>query len=151
MCIRDSYSSVVSQTTIFQNNDTFIVNIQFNSSADDSSMIFGGLLDRCTLDPYAEVLLELGDRVHHSKNIDGVTYLKMISNTNESSISSSPVRLYFCTHNKPNCSREPHKQVMRGESFSLSLVAVDQVNHTVPNVAVYSSFNHTQSLSLIHI
>ena len=69
---------------------TFFVNIQFNSSDDNNSMFFGGLLDRCTVDQYAEVLMEPGNQIHHSKNIDGVTYLKMISNINESSISSSP-------------------------------------------------------------
>ena len=49
-------------TTTYHNNDTFLVNIQFNSSDDNNSMIFGGLLDRCTLDSYAEVLVEPGDQ-----------------------------------------------------------------------------------------
>ena len=111
-----------------------------------TTVIFGGLLDRCTPDQRAEIIAN--GYVQNPKEIDGVTYLKLISNINDTEyISSLAVRVCFCTpHNQPNCSYKlPIIHVKKGERFNVSLVAVDQVDHTLQNIEIYSSLRHTES------
>ena len=74
--------------------NTNTTNIEFNSPGIPvtSTVIFGGLLDRCTPDPRAESLTNSSENVE----IDGFTYLKFISNINDTKqISSLPVRVCF--------------------------------------------------------
>lgn len=116
-----------------------------NSQGLKSPTVYGGLLDRCTLSRHAEILLK-----HHVGNVvHGITYLKLISDLNDTCmISSAAIRLCFCSpfDSKPDCSYEPPQvNVTKGEKFSISLVAVDQVNHTVENVIVYSSLSNPES------
>ena len=87
------------------------------------SNLFGGLLDRCIQSPFAVWLI----------NVDGFTYLSSISNITLDSIASLPVRICFCnSDNQPDCNYQLSLiQVRKGETFFVSLVAVDQVNHTV--------------------
>ena len=141
----ECFFQVLSQSRplIFEPN---FISIEFNINSSSRSTIVGGLLDRCIPDPHAQIIT---DGYTH-KEIDGVTYLRMISNMNDTrSISSSPVRLCFCTiDDQPDCSYDPVPpgiQVKKGESFNVSLVAVDQVNHTVMSVMIYSSLNHVDS------
>ena len=108
------------------------VNILFseNTASEQGPNIFGGLLDRCIPSPFAEVYLEQ-PRLHYS----GATYLGNISNIDidNDSISSQPVRVCFCnSEHEPDCSYQPPViRVQKGKAFNVSLVAVDQVNHTV--------------------
>ena len=120
------------------------------NSACLGSILFGGLLDRCTLSGIAKRFVQPSNQKH----IDGLTYFKYISNiTNLSdsltdSIHSFPVRLCFCRPgDKSNCSYvQPHPiRVKKGEMFNVSLVAVDQVNHTVNNVSIHSSLEYSKS------
>ena len=127
-----------------------IISIEFinneHNSTINSTIVFGGLLDRCIPDPRAEIVAN--GYVQNSKEVDGVTYLKFISNLNDTDyISSLPVRMCFCTPDyQPDCSYEPPTiHVKKGENFNVSLVAVDQVNHTLKNVIVYSFLSHTES------
>ena len=75
--------------------------------------------------------------------------MKLVSNLNSTDgIASAPVRLCFCSlfDDEPNCSYAlPQINVTKGERFNISLVAVDQVNHTVENVVIYSSLGSPQS------
>ena len=104
-------------------------NIDFsnNTASEQGTNLFGGLLDRCIPSPFAEVYLHR--RTHYS----GVTYLGNISNIVLDSISSSPVRVCFCNReSEPDCSYQPPPiKVKKGKAFNVSLVAVDQVNHSV--------------------
>ena len=117
--------------------------VEFRKNDSPTSLIFGGLLDRCVPDPRrAQVLLN-----DYGQIIDGFTYLKLISNINNTGyISSLPVRVCFCTlHEQPDCSYKPPTiHVKKGETFIVSLVAVDQVNHTLENVTIYGYFNNTE-------
>ena len=113
-----------------------IISIEFinneHNSTINSTIVFGGLLDRCIPDPRAKVVAN--GYVQNSKEVDGVTYLKLISNLNNTDyISSLPVRMCYCTPDyQPDCSYEPPTtHVKKGENFNVSLVAVDQVNHTL--------------------
>ena len=99
-----------------------------NRASEQGSNLFGGLLDRCIPSPFAEVY-RVTSRIHYS----GITYFGNISNTELDSISSRPVRVCFCnSEHKPDCSYQPPTiRVQKGKEFNVSLVAVDQVNHTV--------------------
>ena len=155
ICARESNTS----STTSRNGECFIqvlspqatinhrynlVSVEFMSNNNSGSLVFGGLLDRCTPDPFAEIFTKY---LSHQVYIDGETYLKGISNIDTDSIRSSPVRVCFCGPDDwPDCSYEPPTiKVKKGESFNVSLVAVDQVNHTVANVMIHSSLKHTQS------
>ena len=105
------------------------VNILFseNTATEQGSNLFGGLLDRCIPSQFAEVYKN--PIIHYS----GATYLGNVSNIEFESVSSQPVSICFCdSDDKPDCGYQlPTIQVEKGKPFNVSLVAVDQVNHTV--------------------
>ena len=117
-----------------------------NTATEQGPNIFGGLLDKCIPSPFAEVYQNkrIIILLYHMKKIiffyNGLNYLGNISNIKSDSISSQPVRLCFCNNeHKPDCHYQPPDiKVQKGKSFNMSLVAVDQVNHTVD--ASVSSF-----------
>ena len=112
-----------------------LINILFsgNTASEQGANIFGGLLDRCIPSPFAEVYnLQLEAPPYYS----GVSYLGNITNiTALDTISSLPVRVCFCkSESEFDCSYQPPTiKVKKGEAFNmpLSIVAVDQVNHSV--------------------
>ena len=134
-------------------SSTYIKNVatvNFKQNSFSSSTIFGGLLDRCILAENAEVIRV--KQLNISRSIDGVTYLKTISNINSTNeISSKPVQLCFCKENGVHdCSYQPYSlkdsvRVKKGQSINISLVAVDQVNHTLMNTLIHSSLYHRRS------
>ena len=110
--------------------DRSTVNIVFsdNTASGQGANLFGGLLDRCIPSPFAEVYRK--QTTHYS----GVSYLGSISTiTALDTISSLPVRICFCNNeSEPDCSYQPSPiKVKKGEAFTVSLVAVDQINHSV--------------------
>ena len=100
-----------------------------NTATEQGPNIFGGLLDRCIPSPFAEVYQK------RNQYYSGFNYFQNISNIKSDSISSLPVRVCFCTsEGEPDCSysnQPPLIKVKKGEAFTVSLVAVDQVNHSV--------------------
>ena len=71
-------------------------------------------------------------------NYSGISYLENISNaTALDTISSLPIQICFCNSDvnglsEPDCSYQPPTiKVKKGEAFTVPLVAVDQVNHSV--------------------
>lgn len=160
VCSRSTYSSISSRSTecfvqVLSPQATFthryeLITLDFamsnRSETVGSTTIYGGLLDRCTINGYAEVATKHLDTVIH---VYGATYWKLITNLNDTSrISSAPVRLCFCNplDDKPDCNYKPSQvRVMKGEIFNISLVAVDQVNHTVRNAIIYSSLSNPES------
>ena len=112
------YSSYLSFNTLFSDN----------TASERGANIFGGLLDRCISSPFAEVYWRAS---HYST---GVSYLYDITNiTALGTISSLPIRVCFCkSESEPDCSYQPPiTKVKRGAAFTVPLVAVDQVNHSV--------------------
>ena len=107
-----------------------------NTASEQGPNLFGGLLDRCIPSPFAE---DYGiKRIHYN----GVNYLRYIAYITLDSISSKPVRVCFCnSEHEPHCSYQPPTiTVQKGRAFNVSLVAVDQVNHTVDaNVSSFLS------------
>ena len=111
------------------NGNLSIVDIVFsdNTATEQGSNLFGGLLDRCIPSLFAEVYRNQDIRYN------GVTYLQSISNIELDSIGSQPVRVCFCNSQyEQDCSYQPPTiRVRKGKAFNVSLVAVDQVNHTI--------------------
>ena len=111
--------------------DTENVYFSGNIATGKGSNLFGGLLDRCVPSSFVEVYLKEPNIT--TQDFNGVSYLEHFSNIVLDSISSHPVKVCFCTtDNEPDCSYQPPPfKVKKGEAFNTSLVAVDQVNHSV--------------------
>ena len=108
-----------------------------NNSAKAGEILYGGLLDRCTVNIVSDVYVNA--HVHRNHRIDGLTYflnesgLTLIQDRNR--IASGAVRICFCQDNlEVNCSYEPYLHAQKGRNFTIAIVAVDQVNHTVGTV-----------------
>ena len=118
----------------FISEDLITENVFFseNTATEQGSNLFGGLLDRCIPNQFAEVYLK--QKIRYS----GVTYFQNISNSTTSSIplesiGSQPVRVCFCnSKHEPDCNYQlPAITVKKGETFIVTVVAVDQVNNTL--------------------
>ena len=127
----------------FSYSDLNTVNIQFsgNTATEHGPNLFGGLLDRCVPSPFAEVYRKQSSLTTQYYN--GVNYLQNLSNIALESIASPPVKVCFCDNeSEPDCSYQPPPiKVKKGETFKVSLVAVDQVNHSV-EANIISSLAH---------
>jgi predicted outer membrane repeat protein len=128
------------------------VNIGFteNYASIAGADLYGGLLDRCTANAFTFLYYKVNrtDNVENNLTISGVSYFGTISNTqrDNDSISSDPVRVCFCQNGKPDCGYHvTTKEVKKGETFSQSLVAVDQVNHTLTDIIIHSSLMFKES------
>ena len=113
-----------------------LINILFfgNTASEQGANIFGGLLDRCIPNPFAEVYRRYTPLEAPPPHYSGFSYLGNITNiTALGTISSLPVRVCFCkSESEPDCSyQSPTIKVKKGEAFTMPLVAVDQVHHSV--------------------
>ena len=140
-CASTSYKIVspsnqcVLQTTNLEttNTDDATRNINFtkNYAIADGHCIYGGLFDRCAVSANDVLSVSIGFEDQPS----GLQYLKMISNLNDlkSNISSDAVKLCHCKYQVLNCTNQVvHIKVKRGELFTMSVIAVNQVNRPVP-------------------
>lgn len=96
------------------------------------SSLFGGLLDRCNVSPFAKLNIYAINA--YRLNISGVSYLTNVSTGIESSsVSSLPTKVCHCIHNQPNCSYQQQipVEIEKGQSFSVQLSAVDQIERPV--------------------
>ena len=93
------------------------------------SDLYGGLLDRCTVSPFAEVYY-----AYDGKSMTGLAYFTNISVPyayfHHLNITSDSVQVCFCKHGKPDCDHNFLQiEVPKGGLFSLELLAVDQVRN----------------------
>lgn len=105
--------------------------------------LFGGLLDRCT------VRYVRRSQQDEDTNLNaGLTLLSRMSNinlTDNQTVASHAIKVYLCLNNEPDYTfDEPIIQVERGEPFTISVVAVDQVNHPLKAI-VRASLSSTLS------
>ena len=94
------------------------------------SNLFGGLLDRCAVSPFAEVY----KKPHTSNSIGGISYFKNVSYATDDTISSNPVQVCLCTkfNDMDKCvNQSDNRYVKKGETLSISLMAIDQVGTPV--------------------
>jgi predicted outer membrane repeat protein len=135
------------------------MNFSQNHANISGSTLYGGLLDRCAVSPFAEVhnkyphdFKDRGGGIAYFKNVSTPTYynyrlgLEIVVDTNLS-ISSSPVQVCLCfnaDHNN-DCTRQyNYTEVKKGETFTLSVVAVDQIGQPV-SATIQTSLHFTES------
>ncbi len=109
------------------------ISFEQNYASSAGSNLFGGLLDRCIVSPFARLNIYAIDA--YRRRVNGIMYFRNISTEiKSSSVSSYPTRVCQCTiNNYPNCSYyqlEPVK-IKKGQTFSVSLVAVNQIGQPV--------------------
>ena len=143
-------------------NNYFNVYFINNTASLSSNAIFGGLLDRCSLNPANELLLDFpnqtflsgADYILATAQFAGlIDYSNLTTNYNpekvlqavsgaivQDFVSSEPLQVCYCFGYQPNCSnfQHPPVYVKKGQLFSISLIAVDQVGNPV-NATVISS------------
>ena len=123
------------------------------------STLYGGLLDRCAVSPLAEVHKKYprgfkGDGIVYFKNVSTPTIydyfnyhtMELVIDTNFS-VSSDPVRVCLnCLNADQNngCTHQYYTEIERGQTFTLSVVAVDQVGQPV-NATIQTSLHFTES------
>ena len=115
-----------------------------NSATYSGSILYGGLLDRCALSPFVSL--------DYPYETTGINYFTLVSNsTNLSSdISSGPVKVCFCLNHVPDCEfNYTLVKVRKGELFTVSVVAVDQVSQPV-NATIQSSLAYSLSVLAEH-
>ena len=135
----DPYSSTL-QGCFFQHiaQDSALLSFSNNMANESGDDLFGGHLDRCSVD-------------NDTNNaVDSITRWKAISNlTVLDTISSQPAKVCSCINSKPHCNeRTRFIQIRQGEEFKISLVAVDQVNQPV-NSLLLSKLNRSDDASQI--
>ncbi len=156
------------QTLLNRSNVTRVANNYFNvyfinnTASLSSNAIFGGLLDRCSLNPANKLLLDFpnqtflsgADYILATAQFAGlIDYSNLTTNYNPEKvlqavsgaivnnfISSEPLQVCYCFGYQPNCSDFQHAPVYvkKGQLFSISVIAVDQVGNPV-NATVISS------------
>ena len=120
--------------------NTFFKN---NSATVAGSSLYGGLLDRCTVSPAAEIFKKYPKLT--TSTLSTKSYFLNVTSLQEQdfdstfSISSDSVRVCFCRgNNQIDCSYIPPSiTVKKGETLNVSLVAVDQDSNTKPNSIVH--------------
>ena len=119
-----------------------------NTANTTGSTLYGGLLDRCAISllaEYATVNMEKNNPIG-----GGIAYFKNVSTIPDVSISSGPVQICFCInfsssmHDCTDQDRKLSKEVKKGEAFTVSLVAVDQVGQPV-SATIQASLSSAES------
>ena len=97
------------------------------------------------MSPFAEVHSKHNyDEISYEYEGNGESYFKDVSIIENTSISSLPVRVCACVSNQPNCSHQNHIEVEKGQIFTLSVVAVDQVGQPVSAI-IQASLQFSES------
>ena len=127
MCSVPVTQNVTSSTRCFFTS--VFMNFSDNSAGVSGTNIFGGLLDRCTVNKKPS---NLKGTEMHSLGVTALTNFSSVTTSDLNTISSHPVRLCFCRGSRPDCGYLPESiQVERGKSFSIEVIAYDDVSHAV--------------------
>ena len=113
-----------------------------NRAMKSSPILYGGLLDRYTKSPFAEITQKFGDIP-----INGVSYFddaSSINNRDLALISSVPFE-YAPVLMVIGTAHIPHIKVKKGQIFTVSLTVIDQVGHPV-NATVSGYLHSTKSV-----
>ena len=129
------------------------LHIELSSNLDtagkDGSFMYGGLLDRCRLH-------EESNRINTYDNFGKIVSIEVLKrrgvfrvtqqNTTAEAISSEPYELCFCNHDVVNCTEVLRKEVHRGETFTVPLIATTQGGSSSTLITAVNS--RTSSLKL---
>ena len=107
-----------------------------NTATTSGATLFGGLLDRCIVSPFNEIVRTISQSTNTLRTYEGggLQYLMDISSEkNVESISSYPVQVCPCINHQQHCGHKvnSYAQVQKGHLFNISLIAVDQVYRPV--------------------
>ena len=134
------------------------MNFSQNHASISGSTVYGGLLDRCSVSPFAEVHIKYphafknrGDGIAYFKNVSTTTYfsyehfMDIVIDANLS-VSSDPVRVCLCFNADQNndCTHQHYTEIKKGQTFTLPVVAVDQVGQPVSAI-IQTSLHFTES------
>ena len=130
------------QTSLF-NNACPLTGSQIQIIADNSTTlrttIFGGILYKCFVSNVASDIFD---------NMLAIDYLECLTSGQNISISrmitSKAVQLYFCSGSKVLNQALVYLSVMKGERFTVEIVAIDQVRNPV-EASIYSHLRYPQS------
>ena len=108
-----------------------------NNTAKRGSVLYGGLLDRCSLSPMADILYNTDTH----QNISGFKYFMNESRgtvaCNE--IESDAMRVCRCQDTGSfHCQNQQSVHVQKGEKFNVPVMVIDQVNKTIINATIRS-------------
>ena len=129
-----------------------------NTARKSGNDIFGGLLDRCQLNAFSEILnFEIAREFRGFTSLKAIAHFQIDVDYNNMTrpfnielitdtitkklvkrlISSNPVQLCFCVNNTHNCSQQwPTIYSRKGEPFSVQAVTADQVENMVAGTVV---------------
>ena len=112
-----------------------------NNASISGATLYGGLIDRCAVSQFAEVRTKYTELYESEGN--GITYLMHVStiadSESDTSVSSRPVKVCLCIDNEHNCTHQRRIEVKKGETFSVSLASIDEIDHTVSGI-IHTSF-----------
>ena len=116
-------------------------NVSFiNNTADKGSILYGGLLDRCTLD---DSVYNQGAQTNGGINSALANFKSKFGTATADEIASDAVRICFCNGTTPDCSHDYKPQpfmVKKGQYFNVTIVAVDQVNNPI-NATIHGTLS----------
>ena len=110
-----------------------------DNSAQTGTILYGGLLDRCTVNPQATVYNKVFHSINHVDPIYAISYFQHesghgmnLTDTVTEGIASDALRICFCQRNKPlNCDYKPPAfNAVKGKEFRIAIAVVDQVNQS---------------------
>ena len=97
-----------------------------NNTAESGSALYGGLLDRCTVNTLAELYNTMSSGEDYIMN-------KTVKFSNRSTITSEPLQVIYCGKRNHSIIATP-----KGGAFKISVKAIDQVGNPV-NATIHSS------------
>ena len=109
-----------------------------NTANTSGAILYGGLLDRCTVNVFdrkAYLKIMYSSQPNFTEGILNFT-------------SSDAVRICFCERSdaEVDCNYQPKPvHVVKGRNFTLSIAAVDHVNHTLNHITIHSYLSHKDS------
>ncbi len=114
-----------------------------NNTAEKGNVLYGGLLDRCSLSPMADIYGAITNN-----NINGLEYFKNESrgSVELDDIQSDAMRVCSCQDSGSfSCQNYDLISVQKGEKFHIPLMVIDQVNRTIINATIRSAL-HEESI-----
>ena len=120
------------------------INFTQNTAESSGGTLYGGMLDRCSVSPFAESLNKEHGYLERGTGLNYFMDHTVITNV---SISSAAMKVCPCIHGNYNCTQQHNFsqiEVKKGQVFSLSVVAVDQAGQPVSSV-IRASLDNTES------
>ena len=132
--------SACSSEGCFFKNVSNNINFKFydNSASKSGGNLYGGLLDRCT---YAKTNKTDQRTVQVKSAKDRFMEITNITESDNKSISSQPVRVCYCENDmhRPSCGQDSYSiKAESGKIFKINVAVVDQIGNTV-NATIESS------------